>query len=88
MDRTNHQQLNWRLFAALSLAVCLLLLAFHPAPAHSASLAAFVLLPVLLFGLVLVPISLWPAFDLDQHFVALPVCRANLFERPPPSGKN
>jgi hypothetical protein len=79
---------NWQAFAALGLALCLVALTLHSAGTHAPALSAFVLLPVVLFGLVLVPRSLWPAADLEQRF-ALPVlCRAQLFERPPPSRKN
>jgi hypothetical protein len=79
---------NWQILAALGLALCLVALMVHPLDAHAPVLSAFVLLPVVLFGLVVVPRSLWPAADLEQRF-ALPVlCRAQLFERPPPSRKN
>jgi hypothetical protein len=74
--------------AALGMALCLLALLLHPAPVHGAALAGFVLLPVVLFGLVLVPRSLWPAADLDQIFAAPVLCRADLFQRPPPFGKS
>ncbi|HEY6446052.1 MAG TPA: hypothetical protein VIY53_06305 [Acidobacteriaceae bacterium] len=74
--------------AALGLALCLVLLLLHPAPANGAAFAAVLLLPVSLFGLVLLPRSLWPASDLEQRF-ALPIlCRVSLFQRPPPSRKN
>jgi hypothetical protein len=79
---------NWQPFAALGLAFCLVALLLHPMPAHGPALAGFVLLPVLLFGLVVVPRSLWPAAELDQNFAAPILCRANLFQRPPPSCKN
>ncbi|HEX4005877.1 MAG TPA: hypothetical protein VHX60_06860 [Acidobacteriaceae bacterium] len=79
---------NWQTIAALGLALCLMAVLLHPAPAHGTPLAGFVLLPVILFGLVLVPRSLWPAAELDQQCAAPILCRANLFERPPPSCKN
>lgn len=74
--------------AGVGLALCLVLLLLHPAPVHGGAVSAVLLLPVFLFGLVLVPRSLWPASDLEQRF-ALPIlCRASLFQRPPPFRKN
>ena len=68
----------------LSMALCLLALLLHPVAPHAVAVAPILLLPVLLFGLVLVPRSLWPAFELAQQF-ALPIrARASLFQRPPP----
>jgi formate hydrogenlyase subunit 4 len=77
--------LNWRksviLFAALCLFVLVLL---HPMAPQAPVLAVVILLPVVLFGLVLVPRSLWPAANLDP-LVPLPLrARAQLFQRPPP----
>lgn len=79
---------NWRTLAALGLALCLVALVLHPLPAHGPALAGFILLPVLLFGLVLTPWSLWPAADLEQRVAAPVLCRAHLFQRPPPSRTN
>ena len=87
MNRIN-QRSSWLLLTALLLAVCVVALFVHSAPAHNPPLAAFVLLPVILFGLVLVPHSLWPSSDLDQRFSLAILCRTNLFQRPPPSCKN
>ena len=68
----------------LGMALCLLALLLHPVAPHAVAVAPILLLPVLLFGLVLVPRSLWPAFELGQQF-ALPIrARASLFQRPPP----
>ena len=65
-------------------AVCLLALLLLHAPAPGLVLAVVVLFPVLLFGLVPVPRSLWPLCGLEQRF-ALPIrCRRSLFQRPPP----
>ena len=75
---------NWQTLAAFVVALCLLALLLHPAAPHVPVLAALVLLPVALFGLVTVPRSLWPASDLNP-LVCLPVrARASLFQRPPP----
>ncbi len=75
---------TWHKLAAFSLAVALLLLVAHPA-AGVALIAALVLTPVTLFGLVLVPHSLCPAAD-PAPLRDLPIfCRAGLFQRPPPS---
>ncbi len=79
---------NWRTIVVLGMALGLLALLLHPVVTHGPALAAFVLLPVLLFGLVLAPLSLWPAGDLEQRWVAPVLCRAHLFQRPPPSCKN
>jgi hypothetical protein len=73
--------------AAVGLALCLVLLLLHPSPAGGAGFAAVLLLPVSLFGLVLVPRSLWPASGLEQRFAVPILCRASLFQRPPPSRK-
>lgn len=82
-----HRRLNWRLWAVLALAACVAALILNSAPTHHVPLTAFVLLPVTLFGLVLLPDSLWISSVLDKR-IALPVlCRADLFQRPPPSSK-
>lgn len=74
-------RLNWD--KLIILAIGLVLLAVHPV-AGVALVASLVLTPVLLFGLVAVPRSLWPAADLDQRFVAPLLSLAGLFQRPPP----
>jgi len=45
-----YRKLNWRLLAVLGLAMCLVALLVHPGPAHNTPIAAFILLPVILFG--------------------------------------
>jgi hypothetical protein len=76
---------TWQRLAVLGLALCLLVLALlHPIAPQAPVLAAVILLPVVLFGLVVAPRSLWRAADLDP-LVPLPVrARAPLFQRPPP----
>lgn len=74
---------KWRGFAALGMAICLLVLLASPVPAVGLALG-LVLVPVLLFGLVLVPPSLWPAADREQTFAAPILSRVPLFQRPPP----
>jgi hypothetical protein len=74
---------KWRGFAALGMAFCLLALLVSPVPAVGLALG-MVLVPVLLFGLVLVPQSLWPAADREQTFAAPILSRVALFQRPPP----
>jgi hypothetical protein len=77
-------RLNGHKLAAMGMAICLLALLVHPTAAGIAALTTVVLAPVLLFGLVLVPRSLWPAAD-PEPSVASPIfCRAALFQRPPP----
>jgi hypothetical protein len=79
-------KVSWQKLAALGLALCLLALALlHPVAPQAPVLAAVILLPVVLFGLVAVPRSLWRAADLDS-LTPLPVrARAQLFQRPPPN---
>lgn len=79
---------NWRKIAALAMALCLLVLLLHPAQAHNAAFAGLVLQPVWLFGLVLVPRSLWPAADPDPHPAQSVLCHAARFQRPPPPVQN
>jgi hypothetical protein len=54
---------------------------------HGAQLAAFVFLPVLLFGLIPILRSFWLALD-DQQFRSPVLCYTDLFQRPPPFRKN
>lgn len=75
---------RWQKFLIAGLVVCLLALLLHPVAAQHAPLAAFVLVPVLLFGLIIVPRSLWPSTDLEQRFALNVCCRSSLFQRPPP----
>lgn len=77
---------TWQKVAAFGLALCLLaLVLLHPATPHTPLLAAVVLLPVVLFGLVAVPRTLWPAADLDPLTPVPLRARAQLFQRPPPN---
>jgi hypothetical protein len=76
---------NWRTLAALVLAICLVALVVHPTAAGFAALAALVLVPVALLGLVEVPRSLWPALDLELALAVSVLPRASLFQRPPPA---
>jgi len=70
------------------MALCLVALTLHPVATHGPVLAAFVLLPVVLFGLVTAPHSLWPTADGEQQWAVPVLCRPHLFQRPPPSCKN
>lgn len=81
MALMNH---GWRNLAAMVLAICLVALVLHPASAGAALLAVLVLAPVTLFGLILVPRSLWPPLQLETVFAAPVLRRAALFQRPPP----
>jgi hypothetical protein len=80
--KDNAQIPSWKVFAAVGLALCLVALLAHPVAGYS--LAALILAPVLLFGLVLVPRSLWPAADPGVCFAPRVLARAHLFQRPPP----
>ena len=75
---------NWRNLAAMVLAICLVAVLVHPTAAGVAALAALVLAPVTLFGLVETPRSLWPALALKRVFTAAVQVRGELFQRPPP----
>lgn len=75
--------LSWRSLAALGAVVLLLALAVHPATA-AVVMAAVVLLPVALFGSVLVPLSLDPRTNRDPQAAQPVLVRARLFQRPPP----
>jgi hypothetical protein len=76
-------RLTWHRLAVVGTAICLLMLLVHPAAGVGLALG-FVLAPVLLFGFVLVPRSLWPSADLELSFAAPIFERAELFQRPPP----
>lgn len=71
------------ILAAIGMAICLLMLVVYPA-AGVGMATALILTPVLLFGLVTVPRSLWPAANPDQRFVSAVLGRTGLFQRPPP----
>jgi len=71
------------LAAAVVLGLLLLLLPHSPAGFHTDLAACFVLLPVLLFALVEIADSAFPA-SADAFVYHSPV-RAALFQRPPPS---
>jgi len=75
---------RWQKILVAGIVVCLLALLLHPVSAAGSVLAACVLFPVLLFGLIPVPRSLWPCRDLDQRRTVLVLSRASLFQRPPP----
>lgn len=75
--------LNWRSLAVLGAALLLLALAMHPATAAIVA-AAVVLLPVALFGNVLVPLSLGAVEEPQPGVIPPVMLRARLFQRPPP----
>jgi hypothetical protein len=72
-----------RNLAAVGGVILLLALLVHPTAAVGFVLS-LVLAPVVLFGLVLTPRSLWPALDLERVFGAPILSCAALFQRPPP----
>jgi hypothetical protein len=75
--------LNLRKLAAVGELIFLLALVVHPTAAAGFVLS-LVLAPMVLFGLVLTPRSLWPALDLERVFGVSILTRAALFQRPPP----
>ncbi|MFZ0633774.1 MAG: hypothetical protein WA399_15550 [Acidobacteriaceae bacterium] len=80
-DRTHF--LSWRSLAGLGAVLLLLALAAIPTTAIVVA-AAMVLLPVALFGFVLVPLSLDSATDWEPRLAVPVLVRARLFQRPPP----
>jgi len=81
------RRFNWQPLAAIGLLLCVLALASHPVSAVAIQLCSFILLPVFLFGLILMPRFFWPARD-DQQFQTLVLNHAVLFQRPPPFSNN
>lgn len=75
---------NRRKLVIVGVVMGLLALVVYPAATCLALAASSILTPVLLFGLVLVPLSLWPAADLEQRFALPFLGRPVLFQRPPP----
>lgn len=75
---------RWRQILVGGIVICLLALLLHPVSAAGSVLVACVLFPVLLFGLIPVPRSLWPCRDLNQRRAVLVLSRASIFQRPPP----
>lgn len=72
-----------KFLAAAAVVLGLLLLLLSPAAFHTDLAACFVLLPVLLFALVDIADSAFPASA--DAFVYHSPARTALFERPPPS---
>ncbi|HZZ37898.1 MAG TPA: hypothetical protein VFE06_02125 [Acidobacteriaceae bacterium] len=71
--------------AALALVVCLAALLVHPAASPAgAVLAVFLLLPVALFGFVLLPLSLGSVVKWEPRLAVPVLIRGQLFQRPPP----
>lgn len=84
MSQRNHF-LRWRGLVALGALVAVLALVLHPAVSTAALAAAVVvLLPVALFGFVLVPLAEGPAMDWEPRLAVPVLVRAGLFQRPPP----
>ena len=68
-----------------TISLLLLLLSAHPADHHNLALVGFVLIPLFLFGRVVVEDTMWlitPGSDV-YHFPVL--TRPSLFQRPPPT---
>jgi hypothetical protein len=74
---------TWKSLAVVGGVILLLALVVQPTAAVGFVLS-LVLAPVMLFGLVLTPRSLWPALDLEPVFGVPILTRAALFQRPPP----
>jgi len=81
--RAAMMNLNARKLAAVGGVIFLFALVVQPTAAVGFVLS-LVLAPVVLFGLVLTPRSLWPAFDPERAVGAPILSRAALFQRPPP----
>ena len=84
-DRVSYRrQPIWKALFAIAVVIGLLLLALYPLHSGSAAPACVVLLPVLLFGLVNVPCSLWPVAEASLEVRHQRLERLPLFQRPPP----
>ena len=83
VHRPERRVLRFLAATAVVLGLLLLLLPHSPAAFHTDLAACFVLLPVLLFALVEIADSLFPAST--DAFVYHSPARVALFQRPPPS---
>lgn len=82
------RSLKCQLLMMLGLALFLAALLLQMTTLHHVLAAVFLLPFVLLFGLVLVPPSLWPAFAQEERVATSVLCRTERFQRPPPSFQN
>lgn len=86
----NHQQRRFQATVLLVATVSLLflLLSAHPADHHGLALVGFVLIPIFLFGSVVIEDTMWlMAPGSDECHSPVPT-RPSLFQRPPPSISN
>jgi hypothetical protein len=81
---TYHRQQTWKALFAIAAVIGLLLLALYPSQSVSALPACVVLLPIMFFGLVNVPRSLWPVAEASLEIQHQCLERLSLFQRPPP----
>lgn len=84
--RDSHQQRRLRVavFLVATVSLLLLLLAAHAADHHGIALACFTLLPVFLFGTVVVQDCLWRILPANDRLRGSTVPWLSLFQRPPP----
>jgi hypothetical protein len=89
MAAVNDRQQQRRFCAAVLLIVAvsllLLLLIAHPADPHGLAVIGFVLIPVFLFGRVVIEDTMWPVDPKDDGRYCPVPDRPSLFQRPPPS---
>lgn len=81
----SHQQRRLRVavFVVATVSLLLLLFAAHTVDDHGVALACFALLPVFLFGTVVVQDCLWRILPVNDRLRDSTV-RLSLFQRPPP----
>ena len=85
---SDHKQLRRFRAAVLLMAtvsLLLLLLVAHPADHHDFTVIGFVLIPVFLFGRVVIEDTMWPTNDASNGRHLPILARSSLFQRPPPS---
>lgn len=84
--RDSHQQRRLRVAVLViaTVSLLLLLLAVHAADHHGVALACFVLLPIFLFGRVVVQDRLWRVSPASDKLYDSTAPRPSLFQRPPP----
>jgi hypothetical protein len=84
-DHKQQRRFRAAVLLMATLSLLLLLLVAHPADHHSFTVVGFILIPVFLFGHIIVEDTVWPTnVESDRrHFLIL--ARPSLFQRPPPS---
>ncbi len=84
-DHKQQRRFRAAVLLMATVSLLLLLLVAHPIDHHGFTVVGFVLIPVFLFGRVVVEDTMWPTNPGNdgRHFPIL--ARPSLFQRPPPS---